>query len=184
MKKLSLVLLVAVATALSMGTTSCGPETTNPTPTTTDSTDTGGNIEVVNSVTVGLQAYSIVTEAERTNSTYVTAKDETEIICFGNDAEAGDIDFQITFSGKSTGTYVSNSTGADKVVFGLGTGTEGDVRRQEHDAGSTALTVVVTEYGNIGGLVKGTFSGQVKNQNGQTINISKGIFEVVRKADR
>jgi len=144
---------------------------------------TGGEETFTNSVTVGLQGYEIVTEAARTNCSYSPSKDQSAIIVFGTDADAGDIDFQITFDGKATGTYSSQGMGAENVIFALGTGTEGDVRRQEHEASTTNLTVVVTEYGEVGEKVKGTFSGQVKNTSGQTINITKGVFEVTRKED-
>mgnify|MGYP001597766732 CR=1 FL=1 len=182
MKKFNFILLMAVAAIIGTTTASCGGE--DPVAPNMLPADTSENeVEAKNKVRVGLKDYSIVEEAARTNSTYAPGKDETAIIVFGSDNTHGDIDFQITFKGKSTGTYTSSEIGDKGMVFGLGTGTEGDVRRQEHDASSTTLTVIVTEYGEVGNRVKGTFSGQVKNVNGQTVNISDGEFQVTRKAD-
>ncbi|MDB4160942.1 hypothetical protein N9772_01070 [Bacteroidia bacterium] len=182
MKKFSVILLMAVAAIIGTTTTSCGGEDpVAPKVSTTDTTETA--VEANNKVRVGLKDYSIVEEAARTNSTYISGEDKTAIIVFGSDNTHGDIDFQITFKGKSTGTYTSSEVGDNGLVFGLGTGTEGDVRRQEHEASTTTLTVIVTEYGEVGEQVKGTFSGQVKNVNGQTVNISNGEFEVTRKED-
>ena len=182
MKKFSLILLIAVAAIIGTTTTSCGGEDPvtpkNPT-STTDTTEIG--VEANNKVRVGLKDYSIVEEAARTNSTYMSGKDETAIIVFGSDNTHGDINFQITFKGKTTGTYTSSEVGDNGVVFGLGTGTGNRV--QEHEASTTTLTVIVAEYGEVGEQIKGTFSGQVKNVNGQTVNISNGEFEVTRKAD-
>lgn len=183
MKKFSLILLVAVAAVLGMSTTGCGGDETPVNPKPADTTTTGNETQVANSVRVGLRDFSIVTEKERTFGAYSTGKDETGVIVFGQDPKNGDIDFQITFPGKAKGTYITSETGANSLVFGLGTGTEGDLKRQEHEASTTILTVSVTEYGAVGGKIKGTFSGQVKNTSGQIVNITKGIFEVVRKQD-
>jgi hypothetical protein len=182
MKKFSLILFIAVAAIIGTTTTSCSDDTpVQPNNSSSDTTITGA--EAKNKLRVGLKDYAIVEEAARTNSTYISGKDETSIIVFGSDDTNGDIDFQITFKGKSTGTYSSSEIGDNGLVFGLGTGTVGDVRRQEHEASSTTLTVIVTEYGGVGEQVKGTLSGQVKNVNGQTVNITNGEFEVTRKED-
>lgn len=178
MKKFSFILIVAVAAMIGMSTTSCNDDTPVQPKTTPTDTTTEEEVELANRVRVGLKDYSIVEEAARTNATYNAAKDETAIIVFGSDETHGLIDFQITFSGKMNGTYSSSDKSLE---FGLGTG-EGN-KRQEHNAGTTELTVTVTEFGEVGEKVKGTFSGEVKNTNGQTVQITNGIFEVVRKAD-
>ncbi len=183
MKKFSLTLLFAAAAVIGISTTGCGGDETPVNPKPTDTTETGNETQVANSVRVGLKDFSIVTETERTFGSYSTGKNETGVIVFGQDSKNGDIDFQITFPGKTAGTYITSETGANSLVFALGTGTAGDLRRQEHEASTTILTVTVTEYGSVGGKIKGTFSGQVKNASGQIVNITKGIFEVIRKAD-
>lgn len=186
MKKFSFILFVAVAVIIGMSTTGCGDDTPEPNKTTpVDSTNTGGGEETFNNkVTVGFTDYSIVTEAARTVAIYNSANDETSITVFGVDAKEGDIDFQISFKGKAEQGYLSSASDATKVVFGLGTGTVGSAKRTEHNALSTDLTVTVTEYGAVGGKIKGVFSGKVKNNFNQTIDIKNGEFEVIRKADR
>jgi hypothetical protein len=44
------------------------------------------------------------------------------------------------------------------------------------------MTIIVTEYGAVGDHIKGTFSGVVKNgKTGQSVNITKGKFDVIRR---
>jgi len=181
MKNLSLILLIVSAAALTM-TTGCGDDTnTTPTNNTQDSTST---VTIENQIQIGLELFKLNEEVDRTFGEYTTSETSTYISVFGNDQNYGDASFNITFPGESTGTFVTEE-GSSVVDFQAGAGEEGTIRREEYSASGSTMTIVVTEYGAIGEHIKGTFSGTVKNgRTGQSVNITKGKFDVVRRDDQ
>ncbi|PCJ67190.1 MAG: hypothetical protein COA58_02405 [Bacteroidetes bacterium] len=177
MKNFSLILFAL--TAISFGTTftGCGPD--NDPVIITDTTTTGGNEDPVfaNSLKVGFVQYDLTTVDDKTFGVYNTASNLTYISVFGNDADEGDADFNIEIPGTDTGTFTTHNAGGG--VFECGTGTEGDIKRQEYSADNSEFTIKVTEYGAVGEKIKGTFSGKVKRGT-NSIDVPKGKFEVTR----
>ena len=68
---------------------------------------------------------------------------------------------------------------------GEGAGEEGTIYREEFSASGSTMNIEVTEYGDIGEHIKGTFSGIVKNgRTSHSVNITKGKFDVIRRDDQ
>ena len=179
MKNFSIILVALAALTFGTTITGCGPETTTPT-TPVDTTDNNPEPTFTNSLKVGFVQYDMDLDKERTFGVYNTGGDKTYISVFGNDADEGDVDFNIEFPGKTVGTFTTHDGGG--AVFECGTGTEGDIKRQEFSADNSEFTVVVTEYGAVGEKIKGTFSGKVKRGT-NTIDVPNGKFEVTRLID-
>lgn len=168
--------MVVVAATFSVSNTGCS-DPVEPTPTdTTDTTDTADPI--VNSFTIGFDQYDLNLIESETFGVYNTAADRVYIYVSGNDSKNGFADFNIEIPNDSLGTYDTRN-GA---VFEVGTGTKGDVRREEFSADNSTLTVVLTEYGAVGEKIKGTFSGTVM-RGIQSVQIKNGKFEVTRIDD-
>ena len=182
MKNLSFIIFVFAALLVGSTITGCGGDDPVPTPM-TGNTDTTEETSAKNQVTVGLVAYNnIETETERTVARYNSTSDVTEIILYGSDPTNGAIDFNIEVPGQTAKLFSREDN--DGTAFQIGTGIIGDLKRKEYSALTTPFTITVTEYGAVGGRIKGTFSGKVKNNNtGQTLDISKGVFDIERKAD-
>jgi hypothetical protein len=181
MKNITLLLLFGAAVALSL-TTGCGTDDTptKPTNNTQDSTPTS---TITNQIQIGLELFKLNENADKTFGQFDSGDSSTYISVYGNDGTNGDANFNITFPGQTTGTFTT-VVGNSDVDFQAGAGEEGTIYREEFSASGSTMTIVVTEYGAIGEHIKGTFSGQVKNgRTGQTVNITKGIFDVVRRDD-
>jgi hypothetical protein len=179
MKNITLILLLFSAAALTM-TTGCGSDDTSTTPSdnTQDSTPT---VSIENQIQIGLELFKLNEEVDRTFGEYTTRDTSTYISVFGNDANYGDASFNITFPGQTTGTFVTE-VGSSDVDFQAGAGEEGTIRREVYSASGSTMTIIVTEYGAVGDHIKGTFSGVVKNgKTGQSVNITKGKFDVIRR---
>lgn len=186
MKKFTFILLAFVASIFFITTTGCGTDDEPTAPKKADTTSTDTTItdptDLPNKITVGFDDYTIATEASKTFGEYNTGKNETYLTISGQDSKNGQVDFQIEIPGNTTGSFQTGTTGNS--TFELGTGTIGDVRREEFSASNSDFTIVVTEYGAVGEMIKGTFSGEVKNgKTGVTIKITKGEFEVLRRDD-
>lgn len=147
---------------------------------TTDTTGGGGEDPIVNGFKIGFDQYDLTIEKSLTYGVYNKAADRTYVYVAGNDGKNGDADFDFEFPGKIAGTFTNQSPGS--VMFSCGTGTVGDIKREEFASDAALFTVVVTEYGAVGEMIKGTFSGKVKKGT-NTYDVSKGYFEVERLAD-
>ena len=182
MKNITLVLLLINAAALTL-TTGCGDDTTTTQPN-DNNQDSTPTVTIENQIQIGLELFKLNEEVDRTFGEYITRDENTYISVFGNDQNFGDASFNITFPGKTTGTFVTE-VGSSDVDFQAGAGEEGTIRREEYSASGSTVTIVVTEYGAIGEHIKGTFSGIVKNgKTGQSVNISRGKFDVIRRDDQ
>ena len=182
MRKISLFLLLFSDASLIM-TTGCGSDDTTTTPT-VNNQDSTPTVTIDNQIQIGLELFKLNEETDRTFGEYETRDTSTYISVFGNDPNYGDASFNITFPGQTTGTFVTVS-GSSDVDFQAGAGEEGTIYREEYSASGSTMTIVVTEYGAVGEHIKGTFSGVVKNgRTGQSVNITKGKFDVIRRDDQ
>ena len=179
MKNITFILLVIGTVAFMGSGTGCTTETPPDTTDTTDTTDsTGGGNNLENSFRLGLDDYDLTTVANLTSATYNKAANKTYIFITGNDAKNGDATVIMEFNGKTTGSFVANA--ADTAKFEMETGS--GVTKEYFDANGAGVTMVVTDYGDVGGTIKGTFSGNVK-KGINTLAVSKGKFEVERSPD-
>ncbi len=176
MKNISIVLLVIIAATFGFSNTGCKDTTTDPDPVDTTTTDTTSNSKLVK-FTLGFDAYELDVDASGTYAVYNVAANTTYIYAKGNDGKLGNGDFEMEIDSNTTGTYTTASGAA---YLGLGTG-EG-VRREEFTSDDGGITIVISEYGAVGGKVKGTFSGKVR-KGINSYDVKNGSFEVVRKPD-
>ena len=78
----------------------------------------------------------------------------------------------MNFSGNSTGIH--NITNANNEYF--------QIYYPDIDSANVNMIVDVQQYGNVGGVVSGTFSGTIYNAStATTYTITGGQFSVVRK---
>lgn len=182
MKKITLFLLLFSVASLIM-TTGCGSDDTTTTPT-DNNQDSTSTVTIDNQIQIGLELFKLNEETDRTFGEYDMRDTSTYISVFGNDPNYGDASFNITFPGQTTGTFVTVN-GSSDVDFQAGAGEEGTIYREEYSASGSTMTIVVSEYGAVGEHIKGTFSGVVKNgRTGQSVNITKGKFDVIRRDDQ
>ena len=104
---------------------------------------------------------------------YLSDKDETTIeICTEDDRQA----INIIIPGNSTGKW-TNAGGA--YILYTNDGTTGyEVFNDMKD--TEFFTVIITEYGNVGDFISGTFSGKLVDELNNIIEISEGKFKVKR----
>ncbi len=98
-------------------------------------------------------------------------EDDATAVTFSNATSDGGV---VVFRGKSTGTFTINENEDDTngVIITIG-GTQ--------VIGLTSGTIKVTTYGNVGGDVKGTFSGTAINaSNGENVQVTNGSFSAKR----
>lgn len=182
MKKISFILMVL--SALYIGSTSTGcSEDTVATPKTTDTTATEDTTTVTaeNQVNIGIKFYNIIPSAEGAVGRYSASTSKTTIAVDGIDAKNGPVNFDIKFTGTKTGTF---TMAGGNLEFSCGRGELNTVYREEFGAAGSVFTVDITEYGAVGGKIKGTFSGTVKNaKTGQSVPVTLGVFSVTRGTD-
>lgn len=176
MKNISIILLALVAAVFGFSNTGCN-ETTEPTPVDTTNNDTTATSNKAASFTLGFDNYELDVDGAGTYGVYNVAANKTYIYIKGNDGKLGNADFEISVDSNTVGSYAT-STGA--AYLGVGTG-EG-VKREEFTSDNGGVTVVITEYGAVGGKIKGTFSGTVR-KGINSFQLKNGSFEVTRKPD-
>jgi len=179
MKNITIIILSIVSIATMFGTTGCGTDPVTK-PTTSDSADTIVTRTVFNQMKVGLVLYDLNLSDEESFAVYNAASNTTLLFVKGNDPVNGDADFNLKFPGNLADTFTTHNDGG--LTFDCGTGTIGDIRRQEYSADNSAFTAIITEYGAVGSKVKGTFSGVVKIGT-NSVNVTEGKFNVVRISD-
>ncbi len=179
MKKIATILLALVSLTAMFGNTGCGSDPiTKPSILDTAGTDTIVPRTIFNQMKVGLKLYDLAISDEASFAVYNVGTNTTFIYVSGNDITNGEADFNIKFPGNMTDTFTTHNEGG--LVFECGTGTIGDIRRQEYSADNSALTAIVNEYGAVGERIKGTFSGVVKIGT-NSVNLTGGKFDVLRR---
>ncbi len=171
---------MVVAASFGISNTGCSDDPVAPKPVDTTDTTGGGEDPIVNGFKIGFDQYDLTTEESKTYGVHNKAANRTYVYVAGNDGKNGDADFDFEFPGNMAGTFTNQAGGS--VMFSCGTGTVGDIKREEFASDAALFTVVVTEYGAVGEMIKGTFSGKVKKGT-NTFDVSKGYFEVERLAD-
>jgi hypothetical protein len=161
----------------------CGEEPT--TPVVVTPTDTTAP-KPVNKFRAGFEIYNLDINTDLTYGAYNKASGQTAIQADGVSSKnsipgavSGPGDFKITFEGSGVGTYTQSSG----KYINLEVGTEAGIKRNEYGTDDkSGVVVTVTEWGAVGGRIKGTFTGTLKTGI-NSIVIDQGVFDVLRKAD-
>lgn len=66
---------------------------------------------------------------------------------------------------------------SDSIQFGIQIKEGETFIKQTYDSNST-INITVTEFGKIGGYCSGTFSGKLKNEAGNELNLENGVFKI------
>lgn len=182
MKNVKYLLIAMMVAPMFFVGTGCGPDdTVKPTP-----VDTSDTTEFKDSVTlgftIGVDKYQAIIDADRSGSYYNSSTDITTIEMYGQStkgefgaSETGPAAMELSFKGKMPVDLNEMSADFDfRIITGEG------AKKQEYQTDPTnQLTVKITEYGEPGELVKGTFSGKLKtNLNSYPVN--SGKFEILR----
>ena len=86
---------------------------------------------------------------------------------------------ELSFVGKDAGVYTQNSP---NFSFEIATG-EGAKRIESSSDAAQNMAVTVSEYGDVGELIKVSFTGELKSGINSR-SFSKGYLEIERDADR
>jgi hypothetical protein len=184
MKKISLILIVLSTVYIGSISTGCSDKpVATPTPIdTTNTGDTSGNAVIDNQINIGIKLYKLVTSKEGATGAYSVSTSKTTIAVDGIDSKNGPANFDIKFTGTNKGTF---TMAGGNLEFACGRGELNTVYREEFGATGSIFTVDITEYGPVGGNIKGTFSGTVKNlKTGQSVDVTLGVFSVTRGVDQ
>jgi hypothetical protein len=184
MKKISLILIVLSTVYIGSISTGCSdkPVATPAPKDTTTTGDTSGNVVTDNQLNIGIKLYKLVTSKEGAKGGYSVSTSKTTISVDGTDSKNGPANFDIKFTGTKAGTF---TIAGGNLEFACGRGEQNTVYREEFGAAGSIFTVDITEYGPVGGKIKGTFSGTVKNvKTGQSVPVTLGVFSVTRGVDQ
>lgn len=140
----------------------------------------------VNKFKAGFEVYNLDINVDLTYGAYNKTVGQTAILADGVSSKnsipgavSGPGDFKITFEGQGKGTY----TQASGIFIDLEVGTDVGIKRNEYGTDSKSdVVVTVTEWGAVGGRIKGTFTGTLKTGI-NSIKIGEGVFDVLRRPD-
>ena len=184
MEKLKYVLIALLLSPLFIAQVGCSDDEVPPTPP-ADTTTTEIDTPRVG-FTVSFQNYQLVLDDNQSSASYRKDLDQTEIVAVGysTKGESGasitsKAEIELVFGGKTTGLYTENST---DFSFEIATG-EGAKRVESSSDNTTPCAVTVTEYGEVGEKIKGTFTADLKSGISSR-TFSKGFFDMVRDSDR
>ena len=183
MKKLQYFLLALMVAPLFMVSNGCGGDEAVTPPDTTDNTvkDTAGA-----GFKVGFDVYQLVLDQNQTDGHYRAADGKTIIFIVGRSKKAdqgvvdGKGEVELTFVGSAPGSYTQANM--DDVTIELATGEHPTRTEYSYDANSK-MVINITEYGPVGGQIKGTFSGTLKTGINSR-DVRNGFFTVTRTADQ
>jgi len=78
------------------------------------------------------------------------------------------------FPGKNTGSWTLN----DSIVCGIQLEENKTFNHLMNEDNGSVFYLSINEYGTLDGYCSGTFSGTLKNDNGDELNIEKGVFKI------
>ena len=133
------------------------------------------NSFVVQGTLLESQTVEMVAGSANLDGGYFTGSNQTSI-----NIRNGSFNVFLVTLGKTVGTF--NAAGGAKNTMSL----ENSDLNPYVSSATSPYSITITEYGAVGGKIKGTFSGtlnRVKESKVQTVTISNGKFEVTRAAD-
>ncbi len=181
MKNVKYLLIAMMVAPMFFVGTGCGPDGDD-TPIIVDTTPT-----VIDTprcgFTVSFDNYQLVLENDASGAYYDMATNKTTIEVVGYSTKGvgeatitSKAEVELSFNGKDTGMMDQNTVGFElRIATGEGT----KLIESTSDV-TNALTVNISEFGEVGELVKGTFTGKLKTGINSR-DFSKGYFEVTRK---
>ena len=183
MKNLKYLIIALMISPLFFVTTGCDDDAPPPPPVedTTEPTDTPAC-----GFTVSFQNYQLVLDQNLSQASWRKDIDETliNIVGYSTKGNAGasitsKAELELTFMGKDAGVYTQNSP---NFSFEIATG-EGAKRVESSSDAANNMAVTISEYGEVGELIKATFTGELKSGINSR-SFSKGYFEIERDVDR
>ncbi|MFT5725676.1 MAG: hypothetical protein ACI9JN_002803, partial [Bacteroidia bacterium] len=115
---------------------------------------------------VSFKNYQLVLDPNLSQASYRKDIDQTliNIVGYSTDGNAGatitsKVELELVFKGKDIGVYTQNST---DFTLEVATG-EGAKRIESSSDPANVMAVTVTEYGEVGELIKATFTGELKS---------------------
>lgn len=184
MKNLKYFVVALMISPLFLINTGCDDGTVPPPVDTTDTTEPTDTPAC--GFTVSFQNYQLVLDANLSQASYRKDIDQTliNIVGYSTKGNAGasitsKAELELVFKGKSIGVKTQNDP---DFSFEIATG-EGAKRVESSSDFANDMAVTVTEYGEVGELIKATFTGELKSGINSR-SFSKGYFEIKRNADR
>lgn len=136
--------------------------------------------------TVSFQNYQLVLDNNLSQGSYRKDINETlvNIVGYSEKGNAGATitsraELELKFIGKDIGVHTQNTPGFS---LEIATG-EGSKRIESSTDPANSIALTITEYGEVGELIKCTFTGELKSGI-NTRAFSKGFFEIERDVDR
>jgi len=184
MKALRIIMIALLVSPALLFTTGCGDDTVTPTP--VDTTE-DNSPDIFNRFTAGFEQYDLVIEPNSTYGVFNATTGLTTINVVGESTRVvgtpvvdGHAEMEIKVYTDDVGTY--RQADQDDVEIEVATG-EG-IRREEFSWDDNSNMVVsITQYDSVGGIIKGTFSGVLKNGI-NSVTFKNGEFQVERIEDR
>jgi hypothetical protein len=182
MKKLMFVILVVIAASFGVTINTGCSGSGEPVPQDTTDNDTTPVVSDENGFKIGFDTYKLDVVEALTYGVYNKAANKTYIFVSGQDASQAaneeNADFALEVDSNVVGTYTK--TDGARIDVGTGSG----IKRLEYTSDGASITIIITQYDAVGGRIKGTFSGSVKESNAvSTTPITGGYFDVLRKPD-
>ena len=157
-----------------------------PPPPTTDTTVVEETDTPACGFTVSFKNYQLVLDANLSQGSYRKDVNQTliNIVGYSTDGNAGatitsKAELELVFQGKSIGVKTQNDP---DFSLEIATG-EGAKRIESSSDIANSMAVTVTEYGEVGELIKATFTGELKSGINSR-SFTKGYLEIKRNADR
>ncbi len=183
MKKLQYVLFVMMLAPLFVVSNGCGGDEVVIPPDTTDTIpkDTAGA-----GFQVGFDKYLLVLDNNQTDAHYRAADGKTLIYIVGRSEKGaqgvveGKGEVELVLPGNVVGTWAQSNM--DDITIELATGEPPTRTEYSYDANSN-MKITITEYGEVGGKISGTFSGLLKTGINSR-DVKDGFFSVTRTANQ
>ncbi|MFT4522973.1 MAG: hypothetical protein ACI8ZN_001925 [Bacteroidia bacterium] len=185
MKIVKILVIALMLSPLFFVNTGCGDD---PVVTPKDTTPTQAEDTAFAGFKMGFDIYALVLDKNQTDAHYESGSNTTKIdvtgyskAVSGTGIVEGKGIIELTFPGKAAASF--DQTKGDIVEMEITTGTPPTLNGYSWDAQSK-MKINITEYGDVGGKIKGTFSGVLKTNGIGSITVANGFFEVERSADQ
>jgi hypothetical protein len=181
MKHLKVIALLLFISPAFMTFTGCTDDSVPPVVDTTED-----KIQIVNSFDLGNDRYEVEINEGLTDAIYSKQSDQTTVTVTGvskrvsgTNIQDGAVTIQLKFPGKIKADYEMERNHDITLEISIK-----ENNRPEIAYGTSfdsALEFSIFEYGEVGEIVKGTFTGKLKS--GSSILVKNGLFEVTREKD-
>jgi hypothetical protein len=182
MKHFKIIALLLFISPAFITFTGCSDDSTPPV--VEDTTD--NTIKILNSFDIGNDRYEIQTNTDLTDAIYTKTLDQTTVTITGvsikksgTNVKDGAVTVQLKFPGKTKAEF--EMARMHDITLEISIKEENRPEIAYGTSFDSELVFDVFEYGEVGEVVKGTFSGKLKS--GSSIQVKNGLFEVIRAKD-